>query len=52
MYVIAKKGTKYLKKGDKYKIINADTYEYEIEYATNRSLWIGKDDTENFEYHV
>ena len=52
MYVISKKDTDYLKKGKKYKVIDADYYEYLIEYKPKHLMWIGKDDTDNFEYHV
>jgi hypothetical protein len=52
MYVIPLRTINVLKKGEKYKIINADTYEYEVEYAAEQSIWINKDDTKTFEYHV
>ena len=52
MYVISKKDTDYLKKDEQYKIVNADYFEYQIEYRPNNLMWIGKDDTDNFEYHV
>lgn len=52
MYIISKKDTDYLKKGKKYKIINADIFEYQIEYVENHFMWIEKSDTEKFEYHV
>lgn len=52
MYVVSKKDTDYLKKGEKYFIVNADRFEYQIEYISKHLMWIGKDDTDNFEYHV
>ena len=52
MYVISKKDTDYLKKDEQYKIVNADYFEYQIEYRPNHLMWISKDDTDNFEYHV
>ena len=29
-----------------------DYYEYQIEYKPKHLMWIGKGDTDNFEYHV
>ena len=52
LYVISKKDTDYLEKGKKYMIVNADYYEYQIEYMPKHYTWIGKGDTEHFEYHV
>ena len=52
MYVISKKDTDYLTKGEKYEIVNADCYEYQIEYKPKHLMWIGKEDTDNFEYYV
>lgn len=52
MYVISKKDTDYLTKDEKYKVVNADYYEYQIEYKPKHLIWIGKDDIANFEYHV
>ena len=52
MYVISKKDTDYLKKGDKYFVVNADYFEYQIEYKPKHLMWIGKDDINNFEYYV
>lgn len=45
-----KKDTDYLKKDKKYPIVKTTAFEYQIEYISNHYMWIGKDDTSNFEY--
>lgn len=52
MFVISKKDTDYLKKGQKYKIIKTFNLEYQIEHMPNHYMYIGKDDTSNFEYYL
>lgn len=52
MHVIAKKSFSHFKQGEKYKIVNADMYEYQVEYQKGLWTWIGKDDIEHFDYHV
>lgn len=52
MYVIAKKYMNNLKKGNKYQVVNADAYEYEIVCEDGIKLWIDKGDIKNFDYHV
>lgn len=52
MYVISKINTDYFTKDEQYIVVNADKYEYQIEYKPNHLTWIGKDEVDKFEYHV
>lgn len=52
MYVISKKDSDCLKKGEKYNILSIEPFEYKIELSKWRFSYIGKEDYSNFEYHL
>lgn len=52
MYVIAKRTFNEFIKGEKYIVVNADYYQYEVKSIDGLRIWIDKCDIERFDYHV